>query len=285
MEEVKLTNLGKLIERCWNQAEAETAKAVAEKYFSPNEDDVTFLFIGELGMAVDKASAAREVGKAFLTDLRRSIPSLDDAVAQRVSGRLVARVNHYKRWYEGRTSASDVGIVIRRPLVQRTSYSTRVELHQDHAIGLLAQAKLGHCAAETNSIYTWKSGLTRKQVRLFPERCDYYSLLLYRLAGDKELRPFLWQLCKSHTVEEVKHWLHSDTFPEEVSSSHVIQKLFAGTIGTKNKEVIQTIIDAPPSAARFIDLHIFWPDDAAPPPFLQLQQHKQNKQIVQQLNR
>ena len=281
MEEVKLTTLGKLIECCWNQAEAETAKSVAEKYFSPNEDDVTFLFISELGMAVDKASAAREVGKAFLTDLRRSIPSLDEAVAQRVSGKLVARVNRYKRWYEGRTSASDVGIVIRRPLVQRTS----LELHQDHAIGLLAQAKLGHCADSTNSIYTWKSGLTRPQVRLFPERCDYYSLLLYRLASDKELRPFLWQLCKSHTVQEVKHWLRSDTFPQEVSSSHVIQKLFAGTIGTKNKKIIQTIIDAPPSAARFIDLQIFWPDGAAPPPSLQFQQRKQNKQIVQQLTR
>jgi hypothetical protein len=120
-------------------------------------------------------------------------------------------------------------------------------------------------------------------VRLFPERCDYYSLLLYRLARDKELRPFLWQLCKSHTVEEVRHWLHSDTFPQEVSSSHIIRNLFAGTIGTKDTAVIQTIIDAPESGSRFIDLlHISWPDDAAPPRFLQLQQHKQKKLLVQQ---
>jgi hypothetical protein len=41
MEEVKLTTLGKLIEGCWNQAEAETAKAV-EKHRSPNEEEVTF---------------------------------------------------------------------------------------------------------------------------------------------------------------------------------------------------------------------------------------------------
>jgi hypothetical protein len=283
MEEVNLTTLGKLIEGCWNQAEAETAKAVAEKHHSPNEEEVTFLFIGELRTSVENASATGKVEREFLTDLR-SVSGLDDAVARRARG-LIARVNFHGRQHEGKKSASDVGIIIRRPLVRRTSYPSRVELHRDHAIGLLAQAKLGHCADLTNNLYTWTSGLTDNQVRLFPERCDYYSLLLYRLAGDKELRPFLWQLCKSHTVEEVKHWLHSDTFPQEVSSSHVIQKLFAGTIGTKNKEVIQTIIDAPPSAARFIDLHIFWPDDAAPPPFLQLQQHKQNKQIVQQLNR
>jgi hypothetical protein len=280
MEEVKLTTLGKLIERCWNQAEAETAKVVAEKYHSPNEEEITFLFTGELRIAVEEASAAGKVENAFLTDLC-SVSGLEDAVARRASG-LIARVNFHGRRHEGRKSASDIGIVIRRPLVQRTSYPARVDLHQDHAIGLLAQAKLGHCEVPTNSICTWKSGLTQNQVRLFPERCDYYSLLLYRLADQKELRPFRWQLCKSHTVEEIKHWLHSDTFPEEMSSSHVVRNLFAGTIGTKNKAVIQTIIDAPGSGGRFIDLHISWPDDVAPPPFLQLQQPKQTKLRVQQ---
>jgi hypothetical protein len=83
MEEVKLTTLGKLIEGCWNQAEAETAKAV-EKHRSPNEEEVTFLFIGELRTSVEDASVAGEVERAFLTDLR-SIPGLDDAVARRGS--------------------------------------------------------------------------------------------------------------------------------------------------------------------------------------------------------
>jgi hypothetical protein len=281
MEEVKLTTLGKLIERCWNQAETETAKAVAEKHHSPNEEEVTFLFTGELRATVEAASVAGEVEGAFLTDLR-SIPDLDDALARDGSSGLVARVNFHGRQHEGKKSASDVGIVIRRPLVQRTSYPARIELHQDHAIGLLAQAKLGHCEVSANSICTWKSGLTQNQVRLFTELCDYYSLLLFRLAGQKELRPFRWQLCKSHTIAEVKRWFRSDTFPEEASSSHVIRNLFAGRIGTTDAAVIQTIIDAPASGGRFIDLHISWPDDVAPSAFLELQQYEQKKLLVQQ---
>jgi hypothetical protein len=100
MEEVKLTTLGKLIEHYWNQAEAETAKAVAEKHHSPNEEEVTFLFIGELRTSVENASVTGQVERAFLTDLR-SVPGLDDAVARRGSG-LVARVNFHGRQHEGR---------------------------------------------------------------------------------------------------------------------------------------------------------------------------------------
>jgi hypothetical protein len=58
--------------------------------------------------------------------------------------------------------------------------------------------------------------------------------------------------------------------------------LFAGTIGTKDTAVIQTIIDAPESDSRFIDLHISWPDGAAPPQFIQIQEPQQKKLSVQQ---
>lgn len=277
--EVRLTSLGRVIERCWKCAEQETSNAVARKYHAPNEEQLTFLFASELRAVVAEASSTGEVERAFRADLR-SISGLDDDAARRASSKLIARVNFHGRQHEGKKSASDLGIVIRRPLVRLTPYGARLELRRDQAIGLLAQAKLRRLAAPK------KSGrLTRKQARLFPERSAYYSLLLYRLDGQNtdELKPFRWQLCKEHTVEQVKSWLRSDAFPEEMSSLQIIRKLFDGTIGTKDAAIIQTIIDAPAtSEARFIDIQIFWPEGAPPPPrFLELRRHAQELQVVQ----
>jgi hypothetical protein len=278
--DVKLTTLAQLIERCWMHAETETAKSIVQKYYAPNEEQVTFLFASELRMAIAEASATREVEKAFLTDLRRSIPDLDADVDQRVRG-LLARVNFHGRQHEGRRSASDLGIIINRPLVRLVPGGARVEVRRDHAIGLLAQAKLGRSADSIQSVYSWGL-LTRKQERLLPKRRDYYSLLLYRLSGENagQLGPFGWQLCRGRAVKQVKQWLHSNTFPEEISSSQVIRNLFGGTIGTKDAVVIQTIIDAPVSDSRFIDIEIFWPDGAGPPPYLEVRRAMQQRQEV-----
>jgi hypothetical protein len=277
--DVNLTTLGQLIESCWNCAETETAKGVAQKHPTPTEEEITFLFSGELRMAIAAASAAGEVVRAFLRDLRNSIPNLDFGITQRVGG-LIARVNLHGRWHEGKVSGADLGIVIMRPVVWIAGAGTKIEFRRNRGTGLLAQAKLGR-RLDPDGAHKWGT-LTKPQQRLLPKRRDYYSLLLYRLDGEKELKPFGWQLCKAHTVRQAEQWLQSNAFPEEISSSEVLGKLFAGTIGTQDSKLIETIIDPNASDARSIEIDIFWPDGAGPPPSYPLSETHGEKQRMQQ---
>lgn len=280
--DVKLTNLGKLIEGCWNRAEGETIQAIAQKHPAPDEDEITFLLSGELRTAVAEASDAGRVETAFLTDLRQSIHTLDLDITRWTSG-LIARVNRHGRRHEGKVSGADLGVVIMRPLVRLAFGGTSIEFRRDHATGLLAQAKLGRQADPSDGGHAW-DGLTRPQERLYPKRRAYYSLLLYRLNGQNadELKPFGWQLCRQHTVKQVQKWLQVDAFPEEISSSEVLRKLFAGSIGTENPKLIKSVIDPPKLEARSITIHIFWPDGAGPPPSPLLHRQQQGNQQVQQ---
>ena len=59
--DVKLTNVGLLIARCWCEAKEETIRTVGEKYWGPAEEQITFLFASELRVAAQKASNARKV--------------------------------------------------------------------------------------------------------------------------------------------------------------------------------------------------------------------------------
>jgi len=278
--DVRLTVLGQLMARCWETAEENLRTLVAQKHPSPSEEQVTLLFAGELRTAVAKASSARQVENAFLTDLRRSIPRLDPDVARRVNG-LVARVNLHDRWHEGNVSAADLGIVVRRPIVRLASGGRRVEFRRNHGTGLLAQAKLARSARAGCDGHKWDS-LTDAQARLFPKRREYYSLLLYRVNGAKadELAPFGWQLCSGHNLRQVKKWLRLNAFPEEIASSAVLTKLFARQIGTEDPKVIEKIIDPAASDIHCIDLHIFWPGDKGPPPSVDLYQQRQQPQYV-----
>jgi hypothetical protein len=194
-----LQNVGQLIARCWIEAEEETSKVVNEKYWSPGEEDITFIFAGELRSKLKKVSDGGAVEDAFIRDLEESIPfhrfPLDPNLV-RLSRGLIARVNFHNRAHEGRKSAADLGIAIRRPLVRFEPYSMQVETDPEHATGLLAQAKLG---LRQQKVPTHKWGkLTDQQVALFPKRRGYSSLLLYRLAGRgaNELKHFRWQFCK-----------------------------------------------------------------------------------------
>lgn len=283
--DVKLTNLGMLIEGCWSRAENETILAIARKHPAPQEDEITFLFCGELRAAVEEASNAGRVESTFLADLLQSTLGLDHTITWRTSG-LIARVNRHPRWHEGKVSAADLGVVVVRPLVQLDYGGTEIKFIRDNARGLLAQAKLGRQADTSKDLHEW-DGLTEPQKKLYPKHREYYSLLLYRLRGPNsgELRPFGWQLCREHTVKQVQKWLRKDAFPEEMPSSEVIRKLFAGSIGTDDPTIIRSVIDPSESIgaeARCITVHIFWPDGKGPPPSLQLHREQQECQQTQQ---
>jgi hypothetical protein len=266
--DVPLTNLEQVIVRCWNIAEEETAKEVLEKHYGPPEEFLTRLLAGELRSAFEKASKAGLVRQAFWDDLL-SIPNIDPNSAMNASSHLVARVNFHNHHHEGKTSGSDLGLVIIRPVVTFDPYGyAKLELRSAHPRGLLAQAKL---CRQKKGRSIWR-GLKKNQQVLFPTLKDYYSLLLYRLSGENsnKLEPLRWQLCRNHSLEQVKQWLRSGVFPEEMSSSDVIQKLFARTIGIEDMKVLHTVIDPAMSAPEIIELEIYWPGGAPPAQALQL---------------
>jgi len=282
--EIPLNTLARVIQSCWNEAEQATANAV-RRYAGPAEEFITFLFAAEFRIAIAEASKTRKIEQAFLEDLRREIRELGTIDASKAAG-LTARVNFHSRYHEGEQSAADLGLVIRRPQVKRDSYQLRIEVNQDHATGLLAQAKLGHALKSKPDSYRW-GGLTEKQEELFPMRRGYYSLLLYRLAGANkdDLKPFAWKVCnKQDKVVNVKEWLRSGTFPSEHQSQDLLKALFAGKIGTQESDVIKTIIEPNAPGSCTIELEIFWPDGKKPPKYIQLQQ-EQMQRVTQVLRR
>src|SRR5258708_20580452 len=267
---------------CWNSAEDELRDLVLQEHPSPSEVLITELFAGKLRIAVNQASSTGKVERAFLVDLRRSIPHLPSDITRRTSG-LTARVVFHKQRHEGRVSAADLGVLVTRPIVERASGGDRIKFHRSHATGLLAQAKLGRPAKRTKGGHVWNH-LTKDQVRLYPERHGYYSFLLYRLNGLKanELEAFRWQLCRGEPdILQVKEWLRSDVFPEEMTSSQILSKLFARTIRSPHSNVIETIVDPVASDVHSIDLQIFWPDGAGPPPSIELHQRKKESQHLE----
>jgi hypothetical protein len=98
------------------------------------------------------------------------------------------------------------------------------------------------------------------------------------------LDPFRWQLCRGHTTAAIKAWLKSGEFPDEVPSSDVILRLFAGSIGTKDPAAIRAIID-PTAPRRSIDVRIFWPDSPPPPSITVRRQYVSEQPQVLQLIR
>jgi len=96
--EIELQNLGAVVANCWERAEETTRKAVAEKYFVPGEEQITFLFGGELRAADTDASNGRQFEAAFLEDLQKEFPDMAIGSLLHFNG-LIARVNLHNRWH------------------------------------------------------------------------------------------------------------------------------------------------------------------------------------------
>lgn len=100
---------------------------------------------------------------------------------------------------------------------------------------------------------------------------DYFALLLYRYADQRDerrqLEPFSWQLGRNATVEEIRDWLSSDSFPEPQNSGAVLRALSRDEIGTDDKDLIAK--DIAPPLRRALRIEIRWkggkePGDSVP---------------------
>jgi hypothetical protein len=259
--QIRLQELGRVIAGCWDRAELRTQKAIPDKHPQPSEEELTFLFSGELRCVVEEASAAGMFSDAFKVDLKRHFSWLTSHDLRSFSG-LIARVNFHTRSHEGLRSAADLGIAMTRPQVQCLS-DRQFRVFRNSARALLVQAKLGRCSSKQPEKSKW-GRLTKQQKKLIPGRESYYALLLYRLDAERNLARFGWQPCGSASVDEIEMWLRRGMFPNEMGSAQIVNGLAVGIVGTDCRSVIDRLVDPSSSRSTAIELRVFWPDDRGP---------------------
>jgi hypothetical protein len=101
-------------------------------------------------------------------------------------------------------------------------------------------------------------------MEILPARLAYLALLLYSYRDEERylLNPFAWHLCDAAPFEEVEGWLKADAFPSLLDSPAIIRGLGHGAIGTRNPEILDSVIC--PVGNRSLVINIDWPDDKRP---------------------
>jgi hypothetical protein len=226
---IPLRHTGSAITECWKTAETRTSDAVQAKYWAPGEENITFLFSGELRQAISDANQQGAFGRAFVSDLIAAYPELRAAphLSHTLTNRLLGSVTFHGHRHEGSTSGSDLGLVIRQPSIVVNGWKPdHLTIHDDYAPGLLVQAKLGRPVKAQPSTIHWRS-LTDDQRLLIPVHSAYYSLLLYQWQNPEGtgLCRFQWQTCHGFRVDEIAEWLDEGSFPNLHDSETVLSGL------------------------------------------------------------
>jgi hypothetical protein len=263
----------KLIAECWLKAEETLRDAIRSEFADRDEEFVTELFHGKLETECNRANVAGEAAKAFLQDLRLSLPTVPAEELSKIARGLNVAVHFHSREIERKTGG-DFGITLIRPEVRFARYShSTLTVERDHQRGLLCQAKIFRRSS------TW-GPLTVSQQKVLSERLEYVALVLYRFTdqGRRELAPFQWQLTRASSMNDMKSWLASDTFPSLQGSKEILHAIGQNRIGTSDKEIIAKYITTPVRPTLIIRLQ--WPDGAGPGATVQLREFQQKQQVV-----
>jgi hypothetical protein len=156
---------------------------------------------------------------------------------------------------EEKVTGGDFGLTITRPQV---TYSSELELIiGEYRRGLLCQAKIKRRNGK------W-GRLSKKQREIFPGRMNYLGLVLYSYSDMERhhLNPFGWQPCKGATVEAVRQWLKTDSFPSFGEATDVIKSIENASEGTDNPETIEKVIR--PKNKPHLDIRVFRPGKYPP---------------------
>lgn len=236
----------------WTLAEENLRYDISACYPDADEEFITQMFHGKYGAILSYASECKHIENAFLRDIQRAFPELDQELRQIASG-LIAEITLHKKATE-KITGGDIGLLIIRPNVHDHGDYLKIS---DYRRGLLCQAKL------KNQKGKW-GHFTDRQKKVLPERLSYLSLLFYSYidSARRSLNPFQWQLCDSFNFPDVENWLKVDKFPSPVTSDDIIVNLGYGNIGTDDDDIIDSIIS--PSRNPVLIIRLTWPDDARP---------------------
>jgi hypothetical protein len=265
--EIRLASTALALNQVWRIAEDRVRHSVVSKHHGPNEEAISFLLQGELAEALNDASERGVFGRAFLADLQRAIPDLRQHLPSlRFAERVVGTVHFHSRHHEGRASASDVVVVVKRPVaLLESGTNRRLRIRQNYERALFVQAKLGRPIA--NGRTDW-GDLTRSQRIRFPKMVSYLSLLLYRWSDPdgSAIESFKWQLCAGLTLAQIKASLKNDVFPDQQDSDSILDGLMLGALGTDDADIIKRSARDPRSRRwNVLEIRLSWPQDDAPP--------------------
>ena len=278
-QEVPLKNVGVVLASCWERAETEMASFT--RRWNPNcEEHLTLLLAGTLRDEVDAASSRGDFAEALCADVREVLgPSWE---LERSFDGLIARISFHSRAFEGRTSSADFGIAVLRPMLHLDPTGSVITTTTDHAIGILAQAKLRRPEGASRRRQAW-GALTQRQKKLYPTRCNYLALLLYRLTGThrEELQPLAWQPCRDQAIGDVRNWLKTGEFPKEMPTAAVVHGLVAGTLGTSDRAELSAIVDPLCRSVDAVSIRMYWPDKKGPPSSVYVPSHGTRPEVHQ----
>jgi hypothetical protein len=278
MQPMKTQALTKLIADCWLRAEQALINAIKQEYPDRDEEMVTDLFCGKLDTECKRISAAGEVERAFLADLRLSLPLVPTLDLPKIARGLIATVHFHPREREQKTGG-DFGVVLIRPDVHYSRFSqSELTINDNHQRGLLCQAKIFRRTS------TWGT-ISPSQQSVLKDKLDYLALVLYRYldqdGGRRELAPFQWQLTRNSSMKEISGWLADDTFPKLEGSVEILRSLGQDKIGTDNKDAIAKYIGCPVRSS--LTIRLGWRDARGPGSTVKLHRMVPNQQVL--LNR
>lgn len=238
---------------CWEVAEKNLRHDIDAYHPDSGEEFITQLFYGKYAAILSYASQCKHIENAFFEDLKAAFTLPTNHLAG-VSTGLIGEITLHKRATE-RITGGDIGLLIIRPQVYNDGYNLNVS---DYRRGLLCQAKL------KNRKGKW-GNFTERQRIVLPDQLKYLGLLLYSYEDEErhKLDKFRWQVCDSIDFLEVENSLRQDSFPNLVSSDHIIENIGYGTLGTDDDDIIDSLIS--PSKNPTLIIRITWPDGQGPP--------------------
>lgn len=156
-----IPNIIGLVTRAWTEAEDATIERLFEKHWDKDEEFVTEYFCDELRSSVQALAKTDAIVESFLQDLYDQFPELQSEIELRwLASGISATTTFHPREVEKNTGG-DIGIVLYRPSVESGLDGNTLEIHQDHARGILCQAKISRRPQRRSSV-CWGS-LTPRQ--------------------------------------------------------------------------------------------------------------------------
>jgi len=172
------------VAECWDNAETILRRSIKQKHQAADEEFITRLFLDEFRYLLRRASNAKRISQAFLKDLKRIGLSCTLRPVGYHFSELDCRCVLHRRSVE-KVTGGDFGLTLAAlkyifgsPGLSLSDSDLEPTTCQivvtEYQRGLLCQAKLKHKNGK------WGT-LTKSKKSLFPERVDYYGLLLYHI--------------------------------------------------------------------------------------------------------
>lgn len=253
---IQLKKTVELIASLFFDAETKLISKIGKDFPAATEEQITDIFHEILAEVLEKASKERKIEEAFIKDINSSFHNIENFHINKLSKGLIASVSWHNRVTEGR-SGGDIGLLFVQPTITAEHNGKLSLIRQGNRQALLVQAK------RKKFQKPWRQ-LTLPQQKNLKDRTEFLSLLRFEYVDNqnRNLKPFVWTLCKGYKLDQLMIWLTNNNFPNSLNTPNLIKDLGFGKIGTKDYNIIESIIF--PDKIQTMVIIIDWKDDDDP---------------------